>query len=309
LEAATGIVTGSDSRPNRPLSASLIRFGYVGEGITDQSVWVVKSHFPERMGFIRFPVQRIVLVIRNPFDAVESYFHMGMTNTHDKSLTKESFSTLNDIWKDFVPNEADVWTRFYEYWLARASRIPILIIRYEDVLSNELEAVESIVNFMCVGNSPQSHRWKHFWERYREDKLRSKFCDSEQGPGYKPKQRMVGKSLLHALSVAQAEKIRDRTLPLLQFFGYELSENSQCVDSANEDPENDRASTKYSVRVHSHRIREEAFKFQDIEGASQNSLTINDAAEIRSESDNFGRKITDIRRLFTVNDTSPFETN
>lgn len=33
---------------------------------------------------------------------------------------------------------------------------------------------------------------------------------------------MVGKSLLHALSVAQAEKIRDRTLPLLQFFGYEV---------------------------------------------------------------------------------------
>lgn len=81
------------------------------------------------------------------------------------------------------------------------------------------------------------------------------------------------------------------------------------MDSANEDPENDRACTKYSVRVHSHRVREEVFKFQDTEGVSQNSLTINDAAEIRSESDNFGRKITDIRRLYTVNDTRPFETN
>ena len=89
LEASTGLVTGSDSRPNRPLSSSLIRFGYVGEGITDQSVWVVKSHFPERLGFIRFPVKRIILVIRNPFDAIESYFHMGMTNTHDKSLSPE----------------------------------------------------------------------------------------------------------------------------------------------------------------------------------------------------------------------------
>lgn len=89
VESATGLITGSDSRPNRPLAASLLRFGYVGEGITDQSVWVVKSHFPERLGFIRFPVERAVLVVRNPFDAIESYFHMGMTNTHDKCLTSE----------------------------------------------------------------------------------------------------------------------------------------------------------------------------------------------------------------------------
>lgn len=89
LEASTGIVTGSDSRPNRVLSASLLRFGYLGEGITDQSVWVVKSHFPERMGFIRFPVSRVVLLVRNPFDAIESYFHMAMTNTHDKTLSTE----------------------------------------------------------------------------------------------------------------------------------------------------------------------------------------------------------------------------
>ena len=89
MERSTGIVSGSDSRPNRTLSASLLRFGFIGEGITDQSVWTVKSHFPERMGFIRFQISRAVLIVRNPFDALEPYFHMGMTNTHDKSLTSE----------------------------------------------------------------------------------------------------------------------------------------------------------------------------------------------------------------------------
>jgi hypothetical protein len=89
LELKTGIITGSDSRPNRTLSASLLKFGYCGEGVVDQSVWVVKSHFPERLGYIRFPVNRIVFVVRNPFDAIESYFHMGMTNTHDKVLAPE----------------------------------------------------------------------------------------------------------------------------------------------------------------------------------------------------------------------------
>ena len=89
IENEFNIVTGSDSRPNRTLAASLLEFGYQGEAITDNSVWVVKSHYPERLGYIRYPSQRVVLIIRNPFDAIESYFHMAMTNTHDKSLTKE----------------------------------------------------------------------------------------------------------------------------------------------------------------------------------------------------------------------------
>lgn len=89
LETATSIVTGSDSRPNRTLSASLLRCGYKGEGITDSSVWVVKSHYPERLGYIRFAARRVILLVRNPFDSIESYFHMGMTNTHDKSLSGE----------------------------------------------------------------------------------------------------------------------------------------------------------------------------------------------------------------------------
>jgi hypothetical protein len=89
LELKTGLITGSDSRPNRTLSASLLKFGYCGEGVVDQSVWVVKSHYPERLGYIKFPAQRVILVVRNPFDALESYFHMGMTNTHDKVLHDE----------------------------------------------------------------------------------------------------------------------------------------------------------------------------------------------------------------------------
>ncbi len=89
LEIKTSIVTGSDSRPNRTLSASLLRCGYKGEGVTDESVWIVKSHYPERLGYIKFNASRVVLLVRNPFDAIESYFHMGMTNTHDKALSRE----------------------------------------------------------------------------------------------------------------------------------------------------------------------------------------------------------------------------
>jgi len=87
LEHETEVITGSDSRTNRMLSTSLLEFGFLGEGITDNSVWLVKSHYPERLGYIKFYIERVILLVRNPFDAIESYFHMGFTNTHDKRLS------------------------------------------------------------------------------------------------------------------------------------------------------------------------------------------------------------------------------
>ncbi len=89
LEKRFGVITGSDSRFNRPLATSLMRCGFQGEGIVDEATWIVKSHYPERLGYRKFDINRIVLLVRNPFDAIESYFHMGFTNTHDKNLTAE----------------------------------------------------------------------------------------------------------------------------------------------------------------------------------------------------------------------------
>lgn len=86
LEGATGRITGSDSRPNRKLAAELLRCGFLGEGVCDASVRLVKSHYPERLGYRRFSAQRCVLLVRNPFDAILSYLHMGLTNTHDRTL-------------------------------------------------------------------------------------------------------------------------------------------------------------------------------------------------------------------------------
>ena len=62
LETRFGIVTGSDSRPNRTLSESLLRCGFRGEGICDDSVWIVKTHYPERLGYRKFPATRVVSV-------------------------------------------------------------------------------------------------------------------------------------------------------------------------------------------------------------------------------------------------------
>lgn len=133
-------IKGSDSRPNRPLTTSLLEFGYHGEGVTDDSVWIVKSHFPERLGYIKVAVKRIILLVRNPFDAIESYFHMGMTNTHNKRLTPDAFKLLQHIWPEFVQNEAEVWRKFHEWWIRAAAEngVPMLTVRYEDLLRDRM---------------------------------------------------------------------------------------------------------------------------------------------------------------------------
>ena len=64
-------------QPNRTLSAALLRCGFQGEGVVDPSVWCVKTHYPERLGHLTYHANRAVLLVRNPFDAVLSYFHMG----------------------------------------------------------------------------------------------------------------------------------------------------------------------------------------------------------------------------------------
>jgi hypothetical protein len=93
LEQHYGIYTGSDTRPDRTLSRALRdQWGMAGEGVVDQRiVHVVKSHWPERRGWCPVKVDRVILVIRNPFDAMDSYFNMCLTNTHHLSLTENMY--------------------------------------------------------------------------------------------------------------------------------------------------------------------------------------------------------------------------
>ncbi|TFJ86491.1 hypothetical protein NSK_002148 [Nannochloropsis salina CCMP1776] len=146
LEGVTGIVTGSDTRPDRVLSRSLLKRGLRGEGVVDERAWIVKSHWPERHGYRRFPVQRIILLVRNPFDAIYSYFNMGLTNTHEERLASDVFESLAPLWEDMARNEARVWAKFNAYWLTQ--KLPVLVVRYEDLLLHTEEMLVRLVSFL-----------------------------------------------------------------------------------------------------------------------------------------------------------------
>ena len=58
-----------------------------GEGITDNSVMVVKTHYPERIGLGEFICQKAIIIVRNPLDSITSLFNMIATGTHSDSIS------------------------------------------------------------------------------------------------------------------------------------------------------------------------------------------------------------------------------
>eukprot|EP01038_Epipyxis_sp_PR26KG_P007558 gene7558-10299_t len=305
IEDITGIVTGSDSRPNRTLSASLLRFGYQGEGITDKSVWVVKSHYPERLGYIRFNVSKVIVLVRNPFDAIESYFHMGMTNTHDKRLSEKAFATLENVWHDFVKNEALIWQQFHEYWINRSSLIDTIFLRYEDLLLQPLNTQLQVLNFMkdgiipCILNRSIPEKIKEMIIQHEKNQLVN-IHENTHGPGYKPKQGKIGKSL-SIMNEKDIAVIQQHCHGLMSMFGYQLISNQGNMSN--------------SLEVLNSEIMFENMKQfinSNVEEIHQNKSkkiqSINDAYSVRNVNDKFGRKMTDLRRSLTDLDKNPFET-
>lgn len=253
LESSLGIVTGSDSRNNRPLSAALLRCGFKGEGIVDNSCWIVKSHFPERCGFLRFRAQRVILLVRNPFDAIESYFHMAFTNTHDKHLTQSSLESLKDIWKDFLPCEGKIWRHFHEYWISKAAQLPILLVRYEDLLRKKDETLQTILQFLGTGQTPNG---KSCLKRVGSGGENGNSSDSNpnqkegsNGPGYVPKSRgsnVVGKSL-RLISDEDIDTFVETHRQLLDYFGYNLLLHGNQSTNGHDGSSNDVMSHSYTL--------------------------------------------------------------
>lgn len=332
LETETGIITGSDSRSNRTLSSSLLQCGFKGEGITDSSVWLVKSHYPERSGYIKFNIARVILLVRNPFDAIESYFNMGMTNTHDKHLSSQAFQDLAGIWKDFVANESKVWADFHEFWLRCRSSFPTTIIRYEDLLSCPETIIGNISDFLSEGRTPMhlmSEKVNFTYEdssqslplqdivptvnnkrkklRQGTKTLQADVSSKEFVPRYKPKKGGIGKAL-SIMKQDEIDVISNNTASHMSYFGYKLNE-SQGRPTLSLSTF-DGCSSNYSslAKTASSPQGIGSYYNTQLEMPSTGLIKINDGIEIRTEEDRFGRKMTALRKSLTNDDKSSLET-
>jgi hypothetical protein len=181
-EHTTLRVTGSD------MQGGLAKHDLVGEmSVGCDKVQFVKTHFPERRGTPQFRCSRAVLLVRNPFDAIDSFFNLMMTGTHTQNISQEIREKTTKYFEEFALKEIRVWTRFHKYWLSQ--QIPVLLVRYEDLIREPAQVMSRVVQFVLEINNMGSF----FGDRI--DRCIKEQQEIERLGSYKPRSGGIGKSL------------------------------------------------------------------------------------------------------------------
>ena len=285
LERATGFVTGSDTRPNFDLSRELAeRHDLVGEGV-HQAVAFVKSHWPERSGNRSVVGQRAVLVVRNPYDAVDSYWNMCATLSHTQTVTDDVYDQFRDKYEALVRNDIRVWLQFHHYWLTQTP-IPVLVVRYEDLVQNPTVELTRMLQF-ALGVDTLSDYWMRRVLHVTGDNI-------DRLGSYRPRHVRVGKALLkpHYTDelVDYVHRASEGFQPnYLRLFGYDVRHNG-FPDQLPPNCE--------SLRL--------------VQGDGSSSameyVTINDGCTIRPLQCPYGRGMRTWRRSITDDDRNPLPT-
>ena len=106
VEQVSGITTGSSLPMHTATSLQLL--GMKGEGVTDDRVWVIKSHHPLKIPqSAEFKSSKTVVCIRNPLDVLISYANCLNTFSHDNKLAFDVNDKFPEWWSSFVKAETN----------------------------------------------------------------------------------------------------------------------------------------------------------------------------------------------------------
>lgn len=286
LERVTGIVTGSDTRPDRSLSKELAeKHGMVGEGITQASkVVFVKTHWPERTGNQVYEGKRAILLVRNPYDAIDSYWNLNATKSHTRTVTDEVYTRFADKFDRLVRNEIEIWLRFHDYWLEECS-IPVLVVRFEDLIQDPAAQLRRALKFSFNETASLSP----FWERRIQYVTRG--SSSERLGSYRPRSsqsKVLFKSLSKGrYSDEQLSYIDERSAAFhqnyVEKFGYKRTA--------------DGFPSKLS-----------ALRLEKYEPSVSSPIAVNRGRPVRPLDCEFGRWMQQWRHSITDNDRNPLPT-
>jgi len=314
IERTTGIVTGSDTRPDRSLSKELAEsHNLVGEGLVYRSkTCFVKTHWPERVGCQIFEGHRAILIVRNPFDAIDSYWNLNVTNTHTETVTDEIYERFRDKFEQLAKNEINVWCDYHRYWLkmSRSEKFPLLIIRFEDLIQQPNVEIARILRFMALinntsnGQGQQDQPLHPFWEQRIAHATTTTGQHTSLG-SYRPRTatrgvKSIGKSLHkerytsevldHVHSIAAEKAEADGGENMLTLFGYNINEQSFPANFVNGSAP-DKVEWECTLPSCT---------------SGETSMMINNGELIRPQSCPFGRAMRSWRRQHTNNDQDPF---
>ena len=291
LERTTGVVTGSDTRPDRNLSRELAeQHNLVGEGVTQPSaVAFIKSHWPERTGNAVFEGKRAILLVRNPYDAIDSYWNMNATKSHTKTVTDAVYERFHDKFEALVKNEIQVWLNFLNYWLEE-TKIPVLVVRFEDLIQDTERELIRMMEFSLEQPSLSSY-WQKRVRHVTSGSVEK--LGSYQPRSASPGVTFVGKSLRkgrYSNELIQYIHSTTASLPVnyLQKYGYDVfSQDFPNNFAARRQPPIDPPSQRSTV---------------------PQTVIMNSGLSIRPLNCQFGRAMQAWRHSVTKDDTEPLPT-
>lgn len=200
----------------------LTEIGLGKEGNSEKA-FVVKSHYPHMIFKENiFKVQGCVLIVRNPFDAFDSYFDLCFTQVHNMKISKEEKEKeeMKKAYNDFI-NDCITWYKeYFNYFFSNIiPKIPVKVIKYEDfVLDNNKHAID-LIEFISQFNAT-----KEYFNGFSNEDILARVkeeCIKGKGSYEKNGQGVSFKSITqNYYSNEQIEKIILGLWDLLDYFGY-----------------------------------------------------------------------------------------
>ena len=154
IEGATGVYTGSIFNDR-----SILRAGHYGEGrdYKDGSTILQKTHhrslyIEKYTGYDRKWREthvaafngKAVMVIRNPYKAILSYWNFFNTKSHTNVISEGSFESSK--FKDFIFTGASRWLELIEDWLSLGKSI--YIIFYEELVDDPVGEMKKLLEHL-----------------------------------------------------------------------------------------------------------------------------------------------------------------
>jgi len=154
VEGATGLYTGSIFNDK-----TILRAGHHGEGreYKDGSTIMQKTHhrsiyieryrqydFKWREDHVSSFEGRAVLVIRNPYKAILSYWNFFNTKSHTNVISEGSFESAK--FRDFVFTGASRWFELLSDWLSMGK--DVYLIFYEDLIQDPVKEMRHLLHYL-----------------------------------------------------------------------------------------------------------------------------------------------------------------
>ena len=148
LQDITGIATGSDMSVE--FCVDLQMGDFCGEEITDDAVWVRKTHDPKWNLCNKTNICNMGIVcVRNPFDTIASIMHFLPSLNQGGTINEDFQKDIPEIWDKLLKETAEALRIYNEKVMAEiAPHVPLYFIRYEDLRTKPQEVLEELFCFI-----------------------------------------------------------------------------------------------------------------------------------------------------------------